>query len=116
MVERRMFARLKMRIPLKFLIPTNDKIGDAETVDISATGVGLVTREDLPVKTPLELWLKLPDHHDPIHVLGKVVWSQDLGDDAQKRVGVQLSEERLLDLGRIWLFKEIKPDTDHPSP
>jgi len=109
MVERRVFARINIRIPLKFLISTNDKVGDAEMVDISANGVGFLTKEDLPPKTPLEIWVKLPDHHEPIHLIGRVVWSCDSGQEMSKRVGVCLEEDRLLELGRVWLYKDIHP-------
>jgi hypothetical protein len=110
MVERRIFARINIKIPLKFLNSANDKEGTAETVDISANGVGFVTKENLLPETPLEMWLDIPDHHDPLHILGKVVWSQDLGNNMDKRIGVHLGEERLIGLGRVWLFKEDKPD------
>lgn len=110
MEERRIFARVNIKIPLKFLITTNDKVGDAETVDISAEGVGFVAKEEFSPATPLEIWVKLPDHHEPIHLIGKVVWACDLGENALKRVGMHLEEERFIELGRVWLFKDSNPD------
>ncbi|MFH0912882.1 MAG: PilZ domain-containing protein [Candidatus Omnitrophota bacterium] len=110
MVERRIFARINIRIPLKFLISSNDKVGDGEMVDISANGVGFLTKEDIPPKTPLQIWVKLPDHHEPIHLIGKVAWSQDSGQETLKRVGVCLEEDRLLELGRVWLYKDTHPN------
>lgn len=110
MVERRIFARIKIKMPIKILNPANDKICTAETVDISANGVGLVTEESLTPETTLEMWLDIPDHHEPLHVLGKVVWTYDLEDNIHKRVGVQLGEERLINLGRIWTYKDNHQD------
>lgn len=110
MNERRIFARINIKIPVKFLNSTNGKEGAAETVDISANGEGFVTEENLPLKTPLEMWLDIPDHHEPLHILGKVVWSCDAGDNMHKRVGVHLEEERLIGLGRVWFYKETNPD------
>ncbi len=110
MEERRIFARINIKIPLKFLNPTDDKIGEAQTVNISANGVGFITKEDLAPKTPLDLWLYIPDHHAPLHVVGEVVWSQKLSDNMSRRVGVQLEDERLMGLGRAWLYKDTHPD------
>jgi hypothetical protein len=110
MNERRIFARINIKIPVKFLNSANGKEGAAETVDISANGIGFVTKEDLLLETPLEIWLDIPDHHEPLRVLGKVVWSCDLGDNIHKRVGVELEEESLIGLGRVWLYKEKSPE------
>ncbi len=110
MEERRIFARIKIKIPLKFLNNTNDTVGEAETVDVSANGVGFITKETLTPDTPLDVWLYVPDNHDPIHIVGKVTWAKDLDDNIHKRVGVHLGEERLIGLGRIWLFKDTHPD------
>lgn len=115
MGERRIFARMNIKIPLKFLVPANDKAGDGETVDISAEGIGFVAKEEFPPSTPLEIWVKLPDHHEPIHLIGKVVWARDLGENELKRVGVHLEEGRLMELGRVWLFQGTHPDTNKPS-
>jgi len=110
MEERRMFARINIKIPLKFMDSHTEAIGEAEVVDVSANGVGFVTKENLAVDTPLDVWLYVPDNHDPIHIVGKVVWSQQLDDNIHKRVGVHLGEERLIGLGRIWVYKETHPD------
>jgi hypothetical protein len=110
MEERRVFARIKIKIPIKFLVLPEGKEGQAETVDISANGVGFVTKDDLAVKNALEMWLDLPDHHEPLHVLGKVAWSKDTGDNIHQRVGVHLGEERPIGLGRVWLYKETHAD------
>jgi len=109
MEERRIFARIKIKIPLKFLKSKTATAGEAETLDISANGIGFATKEELSAGTPMEIWVKLPDHHEPIHLIGKVVWVSDLGENALKRVGVHLEEERFIELGRVWLFQETHP-------
>ena len=106
MNERRIFARVNIKIPLRFLNYNNGKQDVTETVDISANGVGFVTKENLQPETPLKIWLDIPDHQDPLRVTGKVIWSQDLGDNIHKRVGVHLGEDKLVGLGRVWLYKE----------
>lgn len=101
MLERRLFARIKIKMPLRFLNISDGMQGTAETIDISAEGVGFITKENLSVKSPLEMWLAIPQHDDPVHLEGEVVWSKILEDKVQKRVGVHFKEERLLELSQI---------------
>ncbi|MDD4980550.1 MAG: PilZ domain-containing protein [Candidatus Omnitrophica bacterium] len=115
MQERRVFARIKIKIPLKFLKSGSDTAKEAEAVDISATGIGFITKENIAVKTPLDIWINLPDHHGPIHLTGRVVWSKDLGENGLKRVGIQLGKEKLMELGRVWLFQETRSQANKPS-
>jgi len=106
MDDRRVFARIGIRFPVRFLNPSNGKEGQADTVDISANGLGLLTNEDLSVRTPLEMWLGIPDYHDPFYTRGEVVWSGVSKDAAQQRVGVRLEKAELLGLARaLWIKK-----------
>lgn len=106
MEDRRVFARIPARFPLRFLDPRSGRDGDADTVDFSANGVGFVTGESLPAKTPLEMWLNIPDKHDPLYTRGEVVWSEPLADANQYRVGVQLEKAQLMGLARaLWIKK-----------
>ena len=104
MDDSRVFARMKARFPLKFLDPVSGKEGEADTVDISANGVGLVTRDGIAPNTSLEMWLRIPDQHAPLYARGEVVWSRPAGNPAQKRLGVRLEKAELMGLARIlWL-------------
>lgn len=95
MEERRIFARIEIKIPLKFLNLTNNSEGKAETVDISAEGIGFITKEELAPNTPLKIWLVVPNHHEPPQVAADVVWSNNLENNVDKRVGVRLKDEGL---------------------
>ena len=106
MDERRVFARINTRFPLKFLDPASGREGNADTVDISANGLGLVTQENLSVRTPLELWLGIPDQHESLYTRGEVAWSKALTDTGEQRVGVRLERAELMGLARIlWMQK-----------
>lgn len=100
MEDRRVFARIKLKIPLRFLDPNTGKECEAETVNISANGVGLITKEKLAVRTPLEMWLKIPDHHEPFYTRGEVVWSEAFVDGEYQSVGVCLEDVDLIGLAR----------------
>ena len=106
MEDRRVFARIDTRLPVRFLDPSSGREGKAETVDISANGLALVSKEMLPVQTPFEMWLDIPDQHEPLYTRGKVVWSETFVEKDQQRAGVRLEKAELMGLARVlWLQK-----------
>lgn len=109
MDDHRVFARISAAFPLRFLDPTCGREGEAETVDISANGIGFTTNEKLANRTPLELWLSIPDQHDPLYTRGEVVWIKDAADAGSKRIGVRLEKAELMGLARVlWVKKGRK--------
>lgn len=105
MEDRRLFTRIEVRLPLRFKDSSNNgREGIAETVNISANGLGLVTKESIVIKSSLEIWLYMPDHHQPFHTKGEVVWSLPLGGVNLKRIGIRLEKEELMGLARaLWV-------------
>ncbi len=109
MEDRRVFERINTKMPLRFLNPTNGREGIADTVDISANGVGFVTNENLSALTSLEMWLGIPDYREPLYTRGRVVWSGTLSDTGQQRVGVRLEKAELMGLARVlWVRGRVK--------
>lgn len=103
MEDRRIFARIDLKIPLRFLAPKGNIQGEGQTLDVSANGVGFLTKENLPAKTSLEMWLDIPDHREPFYTRGEVVWSRGLPDTTEKRAGVHLEKAELMGLARaLW--------------
>ena len=105
MEDRRIFERINTKMPLRFLNPINGREGTADTIDISANGLGLVTNENLSAMTPLEMWLDIPDYHGPLYTRGEIVWSEPLPDTGQQRVGVRLEKAELMGLARVLWIK-----------
>lgn len=106
MDDRRIFERIDAEFPLRFLNPTSGKEGRAQTVDISADGLGVVAEERIFTGTPLELWLDIPDQHEPLYTRGEVVWSKPWGTENQQRLGVHLERAELMGLARaLWIRK-----------
>ena len=102
--DRRVFARIEAKFPVRFLNPADGSEGEAETTDVSANGLGLLTKENLPSNTPLELWLSIPDNHLPLYTRGEVVWAQASEAGEQRRVGVRLEKAELMGLARVlWM-------------
>lgn len=104
MEDKRVFARINARFPLRFLNPDTGREGEAETLDISANGLGLLIDDGLSPKTPLEMWMRIPDQHEPLYVRGQVIWAGEAPDDRRQRIGVRLDKAELMGLARVlWL-------------
>jgi len=104
MEDNRVFARISTQLPVRFLNPVDGSEGIGQTVDISANGVGFVTEQDISSKTPLEMWLNIPDRHEPLYTRGRVMWTDAVSGIGQNRIGVRLDKAELMGLARIlWL-------------
>jgi hypothetical protein len=97
--DRRIFARFGTKFPLRFLDLNSNREGIAQTQDLSAKGVGLLVNEELPARTPVEMWLKIPDKGEPLYTRGEVVWSKMVGPN-EYRTGVNLDKADLMGLSR----------------
>jgi c-di-GMP-binding flagellar brake protein YcgR len=100
MEDRRIFERFNAHFPLRFLSLGENKEGQAVTQDISAKGMSFVTNEDLIPRTPLEMWLQVPDKGEPIYTRGEVVWSK-MVEPTKYRAGVELEEAEFMSLSRV---------------
>lgn len=92
--DKRAFTRFSITILLSYSGLNSQAAKQAETQDISARGIGLIADEELAPHTPLEMWLKMPDNDEQIHIKGDVVWSRMIGPD-RYRVGVYIKETPL---------------------
>ena len=101
-VDRRLFARLHIRLPLKILENGQDTAIKAQTIDISANGVGFITTTKSIPDMPVEIWLKAPDN-SPIYLTGYIVWSKHIADKNLKwRTGVNIKKTNIIELGKIF--------------
>ncbi|MFA4984140.1 MAG: PilZ domain-containing protein [Candidatus Omnitrophota bacterium] len=104
MEDNRVFARINTRLPVRFLNPVDGSEGVGETTDISANGVGFVTNQELTNRTPLEMWLNIPDKHEPLYTRGRVMWAGANPGIGNRRIGVRLDRAELMGLARVlWL-------------
>ena len=101
MQDRRIFARFPVNYPLRFIDLNTNREGEARAENFSAKGLGVVTNKELNARTPLEMWLKVPDRGDPLYARGEVVWSERLEPD-KYRVGVELEKADLMGISRIF--------------
>ncbi len=100
MEDRRIFQRFEVNFPLSFLDVSHGREGAAQTIDVSAKGIGMTTENSLEPRTPLELWLRIPDHGEPLYTRGYVMWSR-MVESRQYQVGVNLEKADLMGLSRV---------------
>jgi len=96
----RVFERFPVKLAMKYLDLGSNKEGQAQTMDISAKGIGLTSSDMLTPNTSVEMWLKVPDRGDPLYTRGEVAWSQMVGNN-QFRSGVNLDRADLMGISRI---------------
>jgi hypothetical protein len=96
----RVFERFPVKLAMKYLDLGSNREGQAQTMDISAKGIGITTGSMLNPNTTVEMWLKVPDRGDPLYTRGEVVWSQMLGAN-QFRSGLNLDRADLMGISRI---------------
>ena len=99
--DRRIFARISIKLPIRFLISGKWKECRGQTVDISAHGIGLLSKEKLTPRTSLEMWLKLPVNGSYFYTRGEVVWSRFLANKTKQRSGIRLEKAELMGLAPV---------------
>jgi hypothetical protein len=100
MQERRIFVRFDVEFPVKFIDQNTKKEGVGKIINISASGGGMiVTKESLPIETPLEMQFLIPDNKDPLQVNGKVVWSKTLKPEVYM-LGIQFDKVDFMGVAR----------------
>jgi len=105
--ERRMFARLRIKLPLKFSEEGKEEKEEAQTVDISANGIGFISKKRLLPETNLEIQLRW-EESEPLHLKGRVIWSKELENNQGYRTGVNLEEVNLIKLGKACALNRLK--------
>lgn len=99
MEDRRIFERFETRFPLRFIDLKENKEGSAKSEDVSAKGIGFMVRDELKLRTPLEMWLQIPDKGEPLYTRGYVAWSKMVAPN-EYRIGVNLERADLMGMSR----------------
>ena len=100
MEDRRIFARFKAQLPVMMLSLNQNKENTALASDFSAKGIGLVSNTEVAARTPVEMWLQIPDKGEPLYTRGEVVWTKKTEPNTF-RVGVNLESADLMGLSRL---------------
>jgi len=98
--DKRVFSRFAVdNLPVRFKDLKIGQRGTAVCHDISGSGAGIDSPSEVKPRTPLEMWFDLPDGFEPMHLLGKVAWSQSLGDTW--KLGVSFDKARFMSMARL---------------
>lgn len=100
MDDRRIFERFQSRLPLRFIDLKGNREGSGQTVDISAKGIGFMAKDSLMLRTPLEMWLEIPDKGEPFYTRGEVAWSKMVAPN-EFNIGVNLERADLMGMSRV---------------
>jgi len=100
MEDRRIFERVAASFPVKLLDTSSGQEREASTCDVSAKGVGVLMNKQLTPGAPVEVWLKIPDHGEPLYTRGAVAWSK-MEKANIYRAGIELEKAELMGLSRI---------------
>ena len=73
--ERRRYPRLKAAL-IEYSLLDNNLQELSFTKDVSIGGVCIILADEIPLNTILSLNIYLPNHNNPIHLKGKVVWRE----------------------------------------
>ena len=76
MQEKRKYKRKKITIDVDYDISKDQKWFDSTSLDISAGGMCLVSREPLQVDSSVKLKFIIPDSDKPLFVTGVVIWNE----------------------------------------
>ncbi|MDD5020004.1 MAG: PilZ domain-containing protein [Candidatus Omnitrophica bacterium] len=79
--------------------------GEGVCKDIGGGGAGFDCVREIRPKTPLEMWFDFPDGFEPMHLLGRVVWSKAQG--PLWRTGIAFDRQRLMSMARILKATEV---------
>jgi len=89
--EKRKYLRLNSALEIEYIIPQTNKVYNATTKDISASGLKFEAPEKLSDGIILEIKLKIPRAQNAIHANGRVAWSNktDGENDSGFDVGIE---------------------------
>jgi hypothetical protein len=98
--DKRTFCRfLVEKVPIQFKDLKIGTRGEGACKDISGGGARMDSIRELRPRTPLEMWFDFPDGFEPMHLLGRVVWSKAEG--PLWRIGISFDRQRLMSMARI---------------
>jgi len=106
--DRRVFARLTSRIPLRYKNLESGLTGEVFTRDIGGGGLKFITSERLiDLNDILEMWIDAPNSLNPIRLKGRVIWLREVGRDVWD-VGIRFDKAKLVSLSRACNSLNVK--------
>ena len=98
--DRRIFARLAAKLPLRYLHMDSCIRREAQSLDISARGIGIYTNERLSENSFLKIWLMMPENDIELPMRGRVAWSRET-EPSKYRAGIKLEKTELMEMAVV---------------
>ena len=99
--DQRVFCRFGLcDVPIRYKELKFGERGQGVCENISGGGAAIAVNHELQIRLPLEMWIDLPNGSEPLHVLGKVVWSALCG--SFWKAGITFDRTRLMSMARIF--------------
>ena len=73
--ERRLFQRIEVNLPARITDLTSGRVMRVKARDVSAQGVGMLTKERLDKSAPVKISVSIPDRkRRPLVNYGRIAW------------------------------------------
>ena len=108
--ERRQYPRFPTKIPLTYRESDSTQEIEAQSRDISAQGLCIVTEEEVPVGETLDISLQMQDTGEGIMRKGRVVWLSAFN-HLMYKLGIKLDEPPLKPIALV--LRTIKKQRDY---
>ena len=93
MPEKQAYHRLKIKVPLRYVVPPQFKEISTVTADVSGTGLSFDTQQELKIRQELLMYLSLDDQK-PVEMHAKVVRIEmNPSQTPGFRVGVRIADK-----------------------
>ena len=99
--ERRGFQRLRANFPIRCLDLNGGKVVRTRLYDISALGVGILSKDKLEESSLLRIWLHFPDRKKPLATQARLVWARKEA-SGDWRMGLRLKKPEILGISRLF--------------
>ncbi|MCX5714190.1 MAG: PilZ domain-containing protein [Candidatus Omnitrophica bacterium] len=106
--DRRFFLRIGVRLPLIYLKKKSNNAFTGQINDISANGIGLISKQKISCKTALNLIIHIP-HDGPFCAEGEVAWIKKIRFH-KYRIGIFLKKVDLVGVSRILTLAKTLPE------
>lgn len=102
--DRRIFERVFVDSAVKLINLDRNEELDARAYDISANGLGVITKKPLIPGDNLELWVDISDNKEPLYTRGRAVWSKPQREGTYK-TGVFLEKAAFMGVAHVFKKK-----------
>ena len=112
--DRRLFMRFPVSMGMRYFCSESESGGQGDLLDISANGMGIVTKRRLHVYGHMDIGVSVPNSAQPFYTTGEVVWVERVDFDAY-RVGIRLDKPELMGVWRVLNGRDMATSRQAPA-